>query len=378
VRLPTEGDAVEQRSDPGPVTGILTDMDGAIASSGLSCSDADQPVSSWVVAETHPKPLTISVVIPTYRRPEGLRRCLWSLTEQTRPADEIIVICRAEDDSSLSVLDEINTAGVPLLVKHPQAPGVVAAYNLGIEQTVGTIITFIDDDAVASPDWLMRIEAAFERDSAVAGVGGRDRVYVEGQRLLGRKKIVGKVQRFGRVIGNHHLGTGPVRKVDVLKGVNMSFRRSAVGDTRFDTSLLGVGAQADCELAFCLKLRRKGATLLYDPAIVVDHYPAERHDNDQRCGFSDEAQFNVAYNETISILDHLGFSARMAFLVWAILIGTRLVPGIGQMVRLPFLVERKPLRAIAISIGGRLSGWRAWRRRVLSRSPSPSFMARSS
>ncbi len=352
-------------------------MDGAIVSTGLPCNRTDQAVSSWAIVEKHARPLTISVVIPTYRRPEGLRRCLWSLKEQIRTADEIIVICRAEDDASLFVVNQMNTAGIPLVVKHPHAPGVVAAYNLGIEQSGGTIITFIDDDAVASPDWLLRIAQAFDRDSALAGVGGRDRVYVEGQRLRGRKKIVGKVQRFGRVIGNHHLGAGPVRKVDVLKGVNMSFRRSAVAATRFDRSLLGAGAQAECELAFCLELRRKGATLLYDPAIVVDHYPAERHDNDQRQGFSSEAQFNIAYNETIAVLDYLSFSARVAFYVWAILIGTRLVPGMGQMVRLPFLAERKPLRAIVISLAGRLSGWRAWRRRNLAR-PSVSSMARSS
>jgi hypothetical protein len=45
------------------------------------------------------------------------------------------------------------------------------------------------------------------------------------------------------LIGNHHLGVGEPREVDVLKGVNMSYRRTAIADIHFDERMRGTGAQ---------------------------------------------------------------------------------------------------------------------------------------
>jgi hypothetical protein len=39
---------------------------------------------------------------------------------------------------------------------------------------------------------------------------------------------VGRVGRWGKLVGNHHLGTGSARSVMVLKAVNMAFRREAL------------------------------------------------------------------------------------------------------------------------------------------------------
>jgi len=54
-------------------------------------------------------------------------------------------------------------------------------------------------------------------DSCVGGVGGRDWVYHGTQLEDGARKVIGRVHWFGRVIGNHHLGVGEPREVDVLK-----------------------------------------------------------------------------------------------------------------------------------------------------------------
>ena len=90
------------------------------------------------------------------------------------------------------------------------------------------------------------------------------------------------IRRTGKICGNHHLGVGAPRTVSLLKGANMIYRRSAVGGLRFDTRLRGKGAQPCNDLSFSLSVRRTGWKMVYDPRVAVDHFPAERFDDNGR------------------------------------------------------------------------------------------------
>jgi hypothetical protein len=48
--------------------------------------------------------MDISVIIPSYRRCEDLDRCLRALARQQRPADEVVVVARADDAPTLALL----------------------------------------------------------------------------------------------------------------------------------------------------------------------------------------------------------------------------------------------------------------------------------
>ena len=183
--------------------------------------------------------------------------------------DEIIVVSRREDPTTQEVADA--AGGVRSVVV--DAPGVLTAMRAGARCAGGDYIGFVDDDAEAHQDWLERVMAHFA-DPSVGAVGGRDIVDPEPRvRLQGD---VGRITRFGKLVANHHLGAGPARDVDVLKGANMAFRRAAVAGHGFDTRLSGLGAQPHSELSICLPLRKRGLRLVYDPAIVVHHHPASR------------------------------------------------------------------------------------------------------
>jgi len=69
---------------------------------------------------------------------------------------------------------------------------------------------------------LQRIEAHFLADDRVSGVGGRDAIQRSEPWFHGDREIVGQLQWYGSLIGDHHRGVGAAREVDVLKGVNMS------------------------------------------------------------------------------------------------------------------------------------------------------------
>ncbi len=306
--------------------------------------------------------LAISVVIPTYRRPKDLARCLEALEKQKRPADQVLVTVRDTDTETWTFLESFNPQLLPLsIIKvSVSVPGVVAAMNMGMDAASGDIIAFTDDDATPHTDWLERIEAHFLSDSNIGGVGGRDWVYHGTQLEEGEREVVGQVQWFGRVIGGHHLGVGESREVDVLKGVNMSFRRSAIGQMHFDPRMRGTGAQVHFELAFSLALKRAGWKLIYDPKVAVNHYPAQRFDEDQRNRFNDIALINAVHNETLVLLENLPLTRRAAFVLWATFVGTRDAPGFLQWLR--FLPKEGTLagQKLLASLRGRWQAWETW------------------
>jgi len=305
--------------------------------------------------------MKITVLIPTYLRPQDLARCLKALQKQIRLPDEVLVVVRDTDAETWALLNTFNSdPSLPLCPVTVKITGVVAAMNAGMDVAQGDIIAITDDDAAPRSDWLARIEAHFLADDRIGGVGGRDWMYCGAELVEGSCEVVGRVQWFGRKIGNHHLGIGDPREVDVLKGVNMSYRRAAIEGLRFDERMRGTGAQVHFEIAFSLAVKQAGWKLIYDPMVSVDHYRAQRFDEDQRDKFNSIAFTNMVHNETLALLDHLPPARRSVFLIWAMLFGTRDALGFVQLLRfLPTERELAGQKWLA-SMRGRWQGWRTW------------------
>lgn len=306
--------------------------------------------------------LTISVIVPTYRRPKDLERCLEALKAQEKQADEVLVIMRDTDLETQRFIENFDRGKLPLKTFTVSIPGVVAAMNRGLESALSDVVAFTDDDAAPHPNWLQLMEKHFLSDERVGAVGGKDLLQGNRHQEAYKDKIVGKVQWFGRIIGNHSYAAGEAREVDVLKGVNMSFRRLPLHEIKFDDRMKGTGAQVYFEDACCLTLKRKGWKIIYDPQIVVDHYVAQRFDEDQRLQFVRIATVNKVHNETLNLLEYFSPFRRVIFLAWVVLIGTRNKRGIIQCLRfLPtegMLSVKKTLAALE----GRWLGWQTWRK----------------
>jgi glycosyltransferase involved in cell wall biosynthesis len=286
--------------------------------------------------------MKVSVIVPTYRCTADLARCLAALDAQERRADEVIVIARHDDYATLDWL-RTRAAIRPdprrfvLLIR---TPGIVAAYNLGIESASGHVLCFTGDDAAPHGDWVARIARAFAGDPTLGGLGGRDilheRAHGRDGIAQGREPCVGLVRWYGRIIGNHHVGHGEARAVQVLKGVNMAFRREAIGALRFDARLRGTGAQAHCETAFSLDVQRRGWTLIYDPSLLVEHFPAQRGHEDPRLTFNDVAFYNASFNLRLIMCEYLSPAGRWAFVAYSTLIGDPSDPGFLRALSLAF------------------------------------------
>lgn len=278
--------------------------------------------------------MRVSIVVPTYKRPESLARCLDALQRQDRRPEEILVVARDDDKVSRDCVDRRGDQPVQLVSIHVDhgRPGFVAALNAGIKASTGEIVCLTDDDAEPHPDWISRILATFESSPSIGAVGGRDWVYHGDQLETGAEPVVGTVSRWGRVIGRHHLGVGPPRDVSVLKGVNLSVRGELIRQTGFDRRLRGVTTEHHSELGLCLRLLRMGYRIVYDPAIAVDHRPQPRVGENRTYGGLETR--NASHNETVALLEHLSLHGRIGHLLWTTLIGTRSAPGIAQSLRL--------------------------------------------
>lgn len=273
--------------------------------------------------------LKLTVLIPTWRRPRELAKCLDGLARQTRAPDEVVVVVRGEDAETWSLLEGRRRSDVlALRLVGAGAPGVVRSISTGLDAAGGEVVAITDDDAVPRSDWLERIERRFAEQPEVGGVGGRDWVHDGARVVESSRRSVGKVRWYGRVIGNHHLGAGDARPVDVLKGANMAFRRAALRGISIANGLRGGGAQVHWEMDLCLAVKRAGWTLVYDPAIAVDHFPAQRFDEDQREDRPLAAVQNEVFNETYVLARRLPLERAALALLYGLLVGRRQAPGL--------------------------------------------------
>lgn len=300
---------------------------------------------------------TVSVVVPTYCRPNVLKTCLAALHKQTLEPLEILVCRRITD----------NQTGDALATMHPQERRLVRevvigaddnfarSLDAGIRASQGELVALTDDDAEAPADWLAKLVKPFD-DRSIAGVGGRD---VQPDKSADQT-IVGKVTWYGKIIGNHHLGIGAARSVDVLKGVNCCFRGELVRRIGVDSRLRGIGNVMCTELSICFPLRRHGFRLIYDPDIIVRHHVAPRSDQDvnHRGGFDPSTFELIVHNETLCVSEYIRWYLRPAYYAYIFLIGTRSAPGIAGAVCLciHYRTLGLALRRLTTTLRGRLSG----------------------
>jgi glycosyltransferase involved in cell wall biosynthesis/GT2 family glycosyltransferase len=227
------------------------------------------PVQSEPHAERQVSHPTISVVICAFTadRLEVMGEAVDSLRRQTVAPREVVLVI----DHAPELLEEVRRLWPDLkIVANRERQGLSGARNTGVEEAGGEVVAFLDDDAIAAPDWLARLAAAYA-DPDVLGAGGSVHPrWVEG-------KPGWFPSEFDWVIGCTHSGmpreTEPVRN---LVGANMSFRRGPlleVGGFSHDLGRVGtlpVGCE-ETDLSIRVHQRWPTAEILYDPAAEVEH-----------------------------------------------------------------------------------------------------------
>lgn len=120
----------------------------------------------------------VSAIIPTYARPERLKRAVGSVCDQTYPSIELIVVDDKSPDPAVETLSGVDTDAVSKVrcVRHDENRGANAARNTGLRRATGDFVAFLDDDDRWLPEKTARQVRLFERgpdDLGVVTVGSR-------------------------------------------------------------------------------------------------------------------------------------------------------------------------------------------------------------
>jgi GT2 family glycosyltransferase len=306
--------------------------------------------------------MKISVVVPTFRRPYNLLRCLEGLKRQELPPDEVLVAVRDDDAATWAALVAWDGGTLPLRLVGADRLGASEARNRCLDRAVGDLLVMTDDDTVPRPEWLGRIHERFAADPALGGLGGPDWIGGREAEPEARATVVGRVQWWGRRQGNHHRGSREAVPVEWLKGANMSFRREALRSVRFGRLLRGDAAQFGEDFAVSLEVASARWKLVYDPTVAVDHFPGVLPGGSDHRALTDPVSLeDASHNETFVLLGYLPPLRRAGFLLWAFAVGTRLLPG-ALMAGYLLTTRRRTdaLQRCRVVWRGRRAGWRTW------------------
>lgn len=220
----------------------------------------------------------ISVVICAYtsQRWENLLGAVASVAGQTRPALETIVVVDHNEELRARAAREL---GDVIVDTNAYAPGLSGGRRTGAARARGTVVAFLDDDAVAERDWLESLITGYD-DPLVLGVGGSVEPAWE------RTPPVWLAPEFNWVVGCTYRGM-PVdgNRIRNPIGANMSVRTSVLASVGEFDPRLGRGsgrgrlAGAAEETEFCIRASREhpGHYWIYEPRARVHHsVPAER------------------------------------------------------------------------------------------------------
>jgi glycosyltransferase involved in cell wall biosynthesis len=211
---------------------------------------------------------TASVVIAahTLQRREALTEAVFSVLSQQQPPHEIVVAVDNNTDLYEWVCRNLPKA---VAVHNQGSRGASATRNAGARVAGGSVLVFLDDDAVARSDWLQNLTAPLARPD-VLGVGGQvEPVW------LGRPPNW-MPKEFLWVVGASYRGmpskAAPVRNA---WSENMAVAKSdfwAVDGFREGFGKTGQHSQPE-DTDFCMRLAdaMPGRTWWYEPLAQVGH-----------------------------------------------------------------------------------------------------------
>lgn len=221
----------------------------------------------------------ISVVIPTYGREEILCESIESVLAQTYPAYELIVVDQTQDHQpkTQAFLDQMAAEGKIKLYQVDWA-SLPAARNYAIERSQGDIFLFLDDDVDLPAGCLAAHAKGFEGRPEVGAIAGRvfDRMKLSESTKPEIETLPPEAMDPG--IAWYHIDlvhTTKPQQVLTARGCNMSFRREIFEKhgLRFDERFQGSAVREESD--FCLRVRKTGLMIWYEPDAHLVHLGEE-------------------------------------------------------------------------------------------------------
>lgn len=232
--------------------------------------------------------LRLCVVIPTFRRPELVLRCLEAVVAQSlEPAAfEVIVVDDGRTDDTQAAVEAFAQGHAAThrirYVRPEHGRGPAAARNRGWRLSGAKIIAFTDDDTIPDAAWLVEGERAL--GSELAAVAGRVWVPLRsGSASGGARPTDHELMTLGLERAEFVTANAFVRRsaLDAVGGFDERFERAWREDSDLQFSLLaGSGRIARCPravVAHPVRAERWGVSLRQQKNVFYDALLYKKH-----------------------------------------------------------------------------------------------------
>jgi O-antigen biosynthesis protein len=195
-----------------------------------------------------------SVVICSRNGSLTIRECLEGIMKLNYPFFEVIVINDGSTDATPAIAAEFDVK----LISTPNQ-GLSAARNLGASAAKGEIISYIDDDAIPDPDWLLYLANSFYHTS-YAAVGGPNIA-------PNNVSFIANCVDHSPGSPSHVLVTD--MEAEHIPGCNFSIRKTALDQLGgFDPQFRAAGDDVD----LCWRIVDAGWKIGFNPGAMVLHH----------------------------------------------------------------------------------------------------------
>jgi GT2 family glycosyltransferase len=218
---------------------------------------------------------SISIVVPTFRRPDALRASLDALAALDYPGDryEVIVIDDGADEVIPGIVREFAGRGLAVSLEQQHRRGAARARNRGAQVASGELLLFCDDDILVAPSHLTQHLAVRDRhgDAIVNGAWEFTPAVLEALRStpFGRYRIDLERRFQSDAAGKPLEGDPTCLEMSMLGSWDLVLRRELFWEIGgFDEAFPVAGAE---DQDFSLRARDAQGLLLLDTKIRCLH-----------------------------------------------------------------------------------------------------------
>jgi len=189
------------------------------------------------------------VILLTKNSAATIPKSIESIFQQTRQPDEVVVIDGNSGDDTLDIVKKY-----PVKLISESGLGFGHARNLGVKNSSGDIVFFIDSDCYAEPDWIEKTLPHFDSNPEVGAVTGRTNLW----------NTESAVARFLACVGGRMNMPKERKYMKVAPTMNLALRRKVVDEVDgFDETLIRC---EDTDLTYKIS---KSHRIMYEPNAVV-------------------------------------------------------------------------------------------------------------
>lgn len=223
--------------------------------------------------------IIISAIISTYNRSQFLEGLFASIVQQNVDTSsyELVIVNNNSTDSTEQKCRQFILAHPSMQVSYVEESqqGLSFGRNRGIAESKGRYLTFLDDDAVLTPNFFEQTISFLDAHPEVSAIGGKILLkYLEGKPSWYNPYLASLLGFFDKGDKEEMFTT------DYFRGSNMSFRTELFHRYEgFNTKLGRVGRQlyGNEEKELFYRLQSGGEQMWYVPQAVVLHLvPFER------------------------------------------------------------------------------------------------------